>query len=90
MVKRKFEKFYSSHLMIFHFRFQPELIICPSHRYNLGLLWKPSRTCGHPDHKGKKKVTKVVSAELSRKLFQNEGILVPLGTGILKEKENSL
>ncbi|CAC5417652.1 unnamed protein product [Mytilus coruscus] len=47
------------------FSFQPDLKVCPVHRYNLGLLWKPSRSSANPGHKGNKKVTKMVIAKLS-------------------------
>ncbi|CAG2241369.1 unnamed protein product [Mytilus edulis] len=64
------------------FSFQPDLKVCPVHRYNLGLLWKPSRSCANPDHKGNKKVTKVVITKLSRNLFSREGIFIPVGAGL--------
>ena len=31
-----------------------KMVVCPAHRHNLGIYWRPRKSCQYPDHKGKK------------------------------------
>lgn len=55
---------------IFHQEHADTMTICPIHRNQFGLGWRPSRTCKHPAHTCKQKpvrgVTKRISIEIQR------------------------
>ncbi|XP_013412390.1 uncharacterized protein LOC106175104 isoform X3 [Lingula anatina] len=57
-------------------------VICPAHRYKLGINWRAGRTCHHPLHRGKRKPSRPVSPALSREIMENFGVLLPVGSGI--------
>ena len=31
-----------------------KMVVCPAHRHNLGIYWRPRKSCQYPGHEGKK------------------------------------
>ena len=44
-----------------------DLTICPEHRNEFGLGWRPSKVCKYPEHQSKQKPYRGISREMSRK-----------------------
>ena len=70
-----------------HFNLADEQIavmrICPSHRNNLGRLWKAPRTCQHPLHSGavrKCQGRDVFNPQISEEVSKLHGKLVQVGS----------
>jgi len=57
-----------------------QLTVCPLHRANLGIYWKPKHNCQHPQHKTKAKAIRGVTFDVSRSLQKQFGILIPIGS----------
>ena len=55
--------------------------VCPYHRDNLGIYWRPKASCQYPSHQGKAKPYRNVSREFSRKILSLTGVFLPLGSG---------
>jgi hypothetical protein len=57
-------------------------IICPNHRYKIGLRWNPSKKCQHPLHKEKGKPNKrrIVKVATSRQIYERWGFVLPIGS----------
>ena len=57
--------------------------ICPRHRAELGLLWRPGRKCLHPLHgtRQKGKPDRGANLGMSKEIMQNWDVLIPVGTG---------
>lgn len=57
--------------------------ICPHHRDSLGIRWRASRLCKHPDHpvSSKNKPFRTVDLQTSQSLFAQYIKLVPVGSG---------
>jgi hypothetical protein len=57
------------------------LTVCPRHRENLGLSWRPKRGCAHPLHgSSKAKPERGVTKKMSREINDNERF-VSVGSG---------
>ena len=60
------------------------LTICPKHRDNLGMEWKPSRKCQHPLHgkkTGKPELGRGVNLKISKEIMAKWHVLIPIGAG---------
>ena len=65
-----------------------EITICPTHRFKLGLDWKPSRKCQHPLHpaasKRQPRRDRSIQASVSKEVFEIRNVLLPIGSGRCK------
>lgn len=66
------------------FSFEPELFVCPKHRYSLGIYWRPKKTCVYPSHLGSSKPQTSITVEMSQTLFSSTGTLFAIGSGICR------
>lgn len=57
------------------------LTICPLHRHEFGLGWRPSRVCKFPLHDCKQKPTRPVTRRMSQEIFDKWNILCEIGQG---------
>ncbi len=57
------------------------LTICPLHRDEFGLRWRPSKTCKHPLHNNKQKPTRGVTLKIATEIQQIWGKIVEPGQG---------
>jgi len=57
------------------------LTICPLHRDELGLAWRPSKACRYPLHDSKQKPTRGVTKRMSEEIYQKWNILCEIGQG---------
>lgn len=56
--------------------------ICPIHRAQFGLGWRPSKTCKHPAHDCKQKPVRGINKRTSKEIFQLWGVLCEIGQGM--------
>ena len=59
--------------------------ICPTHRNDLGIEWKPTRKCQHPLHGTKTRKPergRGVNLKLSKEIMAKWHVLIPIGAGI--------
>ena len=62
-----------------------DMTICPKHRSELGILWRPTkaRRCAHPIHGIKKaKPERGANLQMSKEIMENWNVLVPVGLGM--------
>ncbi|KAK6173861.1 hypothetical protein SNE40_017244 [Patella caerulea] len=60
-------------------------LICPAHRYRLGVRWRCPRSCQHPLHGTKKtKPYRNINLITSRQIFLTWNVLVSIGSGICR------
>ncbi len=58
-----------------------DMTVCPKHRDCLGLSWRPSRICAHPQHgQNKGRCDRGVSREMSLEIKETWDVLVPIGS----------
>ena len=58
------------------------MTICPRHRAELGIFWRPSRKCAHPLHGDRKgKPERGVNLEISKGIIAKWSALIPVGAG---------
>ena len=58
-------------------------VICAKHWYLLGIYWKSSSTCQHPNHKkGKQCTVRTAGYELSQHISKKYNIVFPIGSNI--------
>ena len=58
------------------------MTICPRHRAELGIFWRPSRKCAHPLHGDRKgKPERGVNLEMSKGIIAKWSALIPVGAG---------
>ena len=58
------------------------MTICPRHRAELGIFWRPSRKCAHPFHGDRKgKPERRVNLEMSKGIIAKWSTLIPVGAG---------
>ena len=55
--------------------------ICPLHRDEFGLGWRPSKTCKHPMHDSKQKPQRGVTKRMSEEIYSKYNILCEIGQG---------
>ena len=59
--------------------------ICPKHRAEFGLMWRPSRKCVHPLHGNRKnKPERGAGLDMSKEIMATWNALVPIGAGGLE------
>ncbi|XP_052065790.1 uncharacterized protein LOC127705501 [Mytilus californianus] len=58
------------------------LSVCPLHRAKLGIAFKQTKVCTHPLHNGKGRTFRGVNSQQSRKILEDHGVLLPVGSGI--------
>lgn len=56
-----------------------DLTICPEHRNEFSLEWRPSKVCKYPEHQSKQKPYRGISREMSRKISLHFGVLCETG-----------
>lgn len=58
------------------------LTVCPKHPATLGLYYKGKHGCQHPQHKAasKAKCERGITLDMSRTLFDQFGVVIPLGS----------
>ena len=56
-------------------------LVCPKHRYDYGLYWRPLKMCTHPLHTGKAKAYRTVNSVASFGIWQSTGSVVAVGSG---------
>ena len=72
-------------------RFQTDHIpddstICPYNRYNLGIGYRPSQKCVHPNHKGRGKgISKTVNQSTSDLAYANYRVRLKIGDGLCRK-----
>ena len=66
-----------------HFREDgANMTICPAHRAELGIFWRPRRKCAHPLHGNRKgKPGRGASLAMSEEIMAKWNTLVPIGAG---------
>ena len=57
------------------------LTICPLHRDEFGLGWRPSKACKYPLHDSKQKPTRGITKRLSEEIYQKWNVLCQIGQG---------
>ena len=57
------------------------LTICPLHRDEFGLGWRPSKVCKHPLHDSKQKPVRGVTLRMSQEIQRKYKILCEIGQG---------
>ena len=58
------------------------MTICPRHRAENGMFWRPRRKCAHPFHGNRKgKPERGVTLEMSKEIMSKWNTLVPVGAG---------
>lgn len=62
------------------------LTICPLHRDEFGLGFRPSKSCKYPLHDCKQKPTRGISRQISQDVFYRFGVLCETGQGKSKHK----
>ena len=55
--------------------------ICPRHRDEFGLGWRPSKACKYPIHDSKQKPTRGVTRRMSQEIYSKYNILCETGQG---------
>lgn len=56
--------------------------ICPRHRDELGLYWRPVKRCKHPLHgTSARKPDRAINLKVSQEIFSRWNIHLPIGTG---------
>lgn len=55
--------------------------ICPLHRDEFGLGWRPSKICKHPLHDCKQKPAKGVTSDMSMEIYKSWEVLLEIGQG---------
>ena len=55
--------------------------ICPLHRDEFGLGWRPSKVCKHPMHDSKQKPQRGVTKLMSEEILRKYNILCEIGQG---------
>lgn len=58
-----------------------DLTICPTHRNEFGLGWRPSKVCKYPEHQSKQKPYRGISRVKTRKIYWHFGVLCVTGRG---------
>ena len=58
--------------------------ICPQHRDEFGLGWRPSKMCKHPLHDCNQKPVRGVTRDMSLEIYKTWGVLVQIGQGELQ------
>jgi len=60
-----------------------DMTICPKHRCEIGLLWKPSRKCQHPLHGSRNcKPERGINKKMSKEIMLKWKVLVQIGSGM--------
>ncbi|CAG2204934.1 unnamed protein product [Mytilus edulis] len=67
------------------FDYNRNLSICPKHRYDLGIYWRPRTTCQFPGHIGKGKPVRTVTSPMSYGIWCTQTQLVHAGSGICRK-----
>jgi hypothetical protein len=68
--------------------FKYEQKICPKHRYENGIYWKPVKGCVHPTHSNPSKIRKKTTSirfanfEMSAQIKRKHGVAFPMGSPI--------
>lgn len=62
-----------------------DFTVCPYHRDNLGIYWRPKTSCQFPSHQGKAKPYRNVNRDTSRQILALKGVFLPLGSGKMIE-----
>ena len=58
------------------------MAICPRHRAEYGIYWRPRRKCAHPLHGNRKgKPERGATLEMSKEILSKWNELVPVGAG---------
>lgn len=57
------------------------LTICPLHRDEFGLGWRPSKACKYPLHDSKQKPTRGITKRLSEEIYQKWNVLCQIRQG---------
>ena len=60
-----------------------DMVICPTHRDELGKYWRPPKSCQYPSHGGKPKRLKdthVINIKVATEIFYLFGLTVPIGS----------
>lgn len=58
------------------------MTICPRHRVEHGIFWRPMRKCAHPVHGNRKgKPERGATLEMSKEIMSKWNTLVPVGAG---------
>ena len=58
------------------------MTICPRHRAEHGIFWRPRRKCAHPLHGNRKgKPERGVTLEMSKEIMSKWNTLIPVGAG---------
>ena len=60
---------------------EDSLTICPLHRDEFGLRWRPSKVCKHPLHDSKQKPVRGVTLRMSQEIQRKYKILCEIGQG---------
>ena len=75
------------HLLCFRvgiFPFMRDYMVCPQHRYALGIRWKRKSICAHPNHTGnaRPETGRGVTVDMSSAILRSSGCVVPIGSGM--------
>jgi hypothetical protein len=57
-------------------------LVCPKHRFSLGIRWRPKQVCQHPNHthtKHKKKAVRSVSVSMAKYISDKYKLIFPIG-----------
>lgn len=57
------------------------LTVCPYHRYKLGIEFHQTKACQYPGHTGKGKTFRGLSVGQSKRLLEDQGVFLPVGSG---------
>ena len=63
-----------------------DMTICPMHRCELGMMWRPKRKCQHPLHgKRTRKPDRGANLKISEEIMKKWHVLIPVGSGKIKK-----
>ena len=58
------------------------MAVCPKHRAELGIFWRPERKCTHPLHGGRKgRPERGANSQTCQEAMKTWRILIPVGAG---------
>ena len=62
-----------------------DIKVCPFHRYNFGIGYRPSSKCVHPNHVGNSKGdSKTVTPSISERCFLEYEVRIRIGDGLCR------